>query len=180
MTQQDLLDRLENDLRAVLEQVRAQLAPQDEHTLRRRPSPEKWNILECLAHLNKYADDYFPRIELAIHKAKARQWTPAETHRYNAFGRQAVQRVQPDNTRAYKAAKRYNFANANLPVSTVKAFIINAEMLLRLIHLSREVDLNKAKVKQIRFPYFQYRLGNLLEFLVQHARRHVRQAERLI
>ena len=82
MTQKDLLDRLENEVRELLEQARGHLAPLPADALQFHPAPEHpkarapWNIAECLAHLNAFSDDYFARIELAIHKAKARRWQP--------------------------------------------------------------------------------------------------------
>ena len=77
LTQQNLLDRLETELREILETARTQIAPLPAEDLLFRPAPSKpkakesWNILECLAHLNAFSEQYFSRIDLAIHKAKA-------------------------------------------------------------------------------------------------------------
>jgi hypothetical protein len=67
-----------------------------------------------------------------------------------------------------------------LEVSTVKVFIINTEKLLRLIQMSREVDINRAKVRFAIIPMFKYKLGNILEFITAHNQRHVAQAVRLL
>lgn len=173
MTQTELLDRLEADVRALLETVRTRIVPLDDQTLRQRPSPERWNMLECFAHLNVFSDMYLPRMELAIHKAKARRWAPAAELKYKWPGSSAIKKANPANTKARKTHKRYNFIGQELPGSTVKSFIINCEMLLRVIQASREVDLNRAKVARGKSGFFSYTLGNVLEWLVVHNQRHI-------
>ncbi|MEO6758502.1 MAG: DinB family protein, partial [Saprospiraceae bacterium] len=85
MTQNELIDLLEADLRRLLDQVRTQIAPLDLDLLHYRPDPSQWNVLECFAHLNAFAEMYQPRIEAGIHKAKARKWImPATEIDYTA------------------------------------------------------------------------------------------------
>ncbi|MCC7506114.1 MAG: DinB family protein [Saprospiraceae bacterium] len=185
MTQKALLDRLETELRELLETVRGQIAPLPAEALLFRPAPSKpkgkeaWNIMECLAHLNAYADDYLAPIDLAIHKAKARRWTaaPDEPVRYFGRGKRAIRRANPANGKWLKSPKRYNFNAQNLSVDPVKSFIINSERLLRSIQIAREVDLNKPFIRKAHAWTGRYSLGNLLEYLVTHQRRHVQQAQ---
>ena len=54
MTQTDLLEQLESDLRKLLEIARAQFAALPEEALQVRPQPERWNANECFAHLNAH------------------------------------------------------------------------------------------------------------------------------
>jgi DinB superfamily len=178
MTQQALLDQLEADLRKVLEQVRADLLNIDEATLHRRSAdPKSWTIAECFAHLNSVYQDYLAPIELAIHKAKARKWYTGTDVRYNWTGSSAVRKADPGNRKRYRARKRYNFLDKTIPGSEIKSFIINSEMLLRLIKSARETDINRPRVRFAPAPLFKFRLGNLLEYLVLHAQRHVAQAK---
>jgi hypothetical protein len=180
MTQQELLDQLETDLRAVLAVVREKLVGLPVEALRQRSSPESWNILECVAHLNRYTDDYIPRLHRAIHLAKARRWAPAPEVRYTARGRRLLRRADSANGKAYKTAKRYNFLNLPVEQSVLKAFIINCEQLLRILQEARKVDLNRPTIRKVNAWFARYTLGNLLEFLVQHNKKHVAQAAKSI
>ena len=183
MTQNELLDQLEQDLRVVLEDVRQRFSPLDEKTLKRRPdNPKGWNILECFDHLNRSYNDYLPQIEMSIHKAKAHSMlsvsgTPV---RYSLLGKEALRWAKSTKPKGFKTSKRYNPLGTPLEISTVKVFIINTEKLLRLIQMSREVDINRAKVRFAIIPMFKYKLGNLLEFITAHNQRHVAQAARLL
>lgn len=176
MTQAALLDRLEADLRAVLEALRLHFVKAPEEALRLRPTPEAWNSLECFAHLNQELGWYLPKIELAIHKAKARRWTPQDRVRYSYWGERDLRRIDPANGRLRKTGKRRNFHLTALGVEEVKTLIIHLEQLLRVVGIARQVDLNRPTLKR-HFGWFgSYPLGNLLEYLTAHVQRHVRQA----
>lgn len=181
MSQQDLLTQLETELRSLLHDVRTQFIPLDPDQLTYRSAPETWNVLECVAHLNQYFEDYLPRIELAIHKAKARRWlSSADPVAYTSRGQRAIRRADPQNGKTYKSAKHYNFSQVTLGKETLKSFIINCERLLRILQVAREIDINRATVKKARSGLGKYSVANLLEFLVTHTQRHVQQAKRYL
>lgn len=180
MSQQDLLNHLESEIRAQLEEVRAEFVQLDPANYQVRPDPESWNIPEGFAHLNRYLEDYIPGLERAIHKAKARRWTPGQEVRYSSRGRRAVQRANPENGKSYKAKIPYNFGHLPVGPEVIKSFIINSERLLRVVNAAREVDINRATVKKMHSWIGKYTIANLLEFLVTHSRRHLIQAKRLI
>jgi DinB superfamily len=183
MTQSEILLHLETELRAVLEEVRQIFPNLNEQTLRRRPAnPKRWNILECFDHLNRSYTDYLPEIEHAIHKAKARSRVhqPDAAVKYTWLGKEAVRWAASTGGKKFKTAKRYNPIGQDIPVSAVKSFIINTEKTLRLIQMSKEVDINQARVRFAVIPFLKYRLANLLEFIVAHTRRHVNQARQLL
>lgn len=175
MTQHALLDHLESELRAALDFVRTRIAAQPDEVMRHRPDTESWNGYECFAHLNALSDAYLSRIELAIHKAKARKWLSTEPLKYTARGSRAIRRADPANTKKYKTAKHYDFAHLPMGAEQVKVFSIHVERLLRLMQQAREVDLNKATVRKAHSWVGVYTLGNLLEYLVKHSLRHVGQ-----
>lgn len=180
MQQNELLDQLETDLRRLLQQVRTQLVPLEEAVLLYRPDPLRWNVLECFAHLNAFAELYLPRIEAAIHKAKARKWKPEGEVQYTATARRDIRRADVANPTPRKTHKRYNFHRLPLGPEVIKTFIINCERLLRNLHLAREVDLNRPKIGRGASGFFHYTLGNTFEWQVRHAQRHLTQTQILL
>lgn len=174
MTQQELLDQLETELRGVLADVRLQLAGLPPEILQQRPTPESWNALECVAHLNRYAEDYMHPLNRAIHRAKAHRWAPATDVGYTARGRRLLRRAS--DGKPLKSPKRYNFQNQPLEADILKSFVIHCEHLLRVLQEARKIDVNRATVCKANAWFGRYTVGNLLEFLVRHSRRHVAQA----
>lgn len=178
MMQKDLLDRLEKELRDLLELVRTRLSDQPVEALQLRPGDGGWNALECFAHLNVFLEMYLPRIERVIHLGKARRWTPADNLRYTWVASRVLRKADLNNGRSFKTPKRYDFSHLPLDKSAVKSFLINSERLLRNIQAAREVNLNRAKTGWGPSGFFKVTLGNILEWLVLHGQRHVHQALR--
>lgn len=180
MTQSELLDHLESDLNNLLKQARAQFSSQTYEALLRRAAPEQWSALECFAHLNAQLDHYLPRIERALHKAKARQWVPGVEWRSNGMGRRAIRAVDPAN-RALKPHRSPKAINPSrllkVRENEFKVFIINLEVLLRLLRQTREVDTNKPRIRPMGWHLSSFTLGDLLVYLVLHAQRHLLQAQ---
>lgn len=179
MAQTELLDRLESDLKKLLELVRAQFTPLPLEALQVRPGQDQWNAQECFAHLNAHFDYFLPRIELAIHKAKARSWAPGSERRQNGLGRRAIRAADTLNMGVVrrKSHKRIHPKHLQMRASEVKAFLINMEMLHRLLLQARDVDLNKAKVAHFQWPHFNFLLGDMFEYILLHAQRHTLQAQ---
>ncbi|MBL7782044.1 MAG: DinB family protein [Saprospiraceae bacterium] len=177
MTQSTLLERLETELRYCLDIVRNQIAAQDTAVLQARTTPEHWNTLESFAHLNAYLERYIPRMELAIHKAKAREWKPVDDVKYTGAGKRFVKRADPENGKAYKTPKYYNFWQKSVGIAALKGFTINTERLLRVIQAAKEVNLNKAKVGRGKSGFLTLNLGNTIEWQVLHIHRHFNQIQ---
>jgi hypothetical protein len=182
MTQREHLDQLESDLREVLDMIRTQILPLSDAALTQRPDndPKRWNALECFEHLSRSYRDYLDALDHRIHRAKADQWfaKPDETIKYNWVGREAIRWVTPGNNKRFRTTKRYNPTKTGAAPTAVKSFIISAERLLRVIQQARQIDINRSRVRFAVLPLLKYRMGNLLEFMVLHARRHTEQAIR--
>lgn len=174
MTSDELLDSVEQTLRQALAEVRTHLAAQPIELLRQRPSPEAWNALECLAHLNAYARDYLPLMHRAIHLAKARQWAPVPEVHISAAGRRLLSRA--DTHKPFQSKHKYDFFAHSLDRDTLKSFLIYTEQLLRIVREARQVNLNRCRVSCPGCWFRRYPLGNLLEFLARHTAKHLGQA----
>lgn len=177
MTQTELLDRLETDLRDVLDIVRSRIADQPLQALQVRAGAGVWNALECVAHLNIFLEMYLPRIERCIHLSKARQWQPGSDVRYTWTGKRIVRNADIAHFKPRKTPKRYDTFDRFLGKEIIKTFIINTERLLRNIQAAREVDLNRGMIGWGPSEFFKITLGNNLEWMVVHAQRHVLQAK---
>lgn len=176
MTQSQLLDTLEADLRAAIDELRTHFVNAPEEALRLRPNPEGWTALECFAHLNQELKAYVPKMELAIHKAKARKWEAQTELDSTHWGRRDLARVQSDNTKPFRTGKKRNFGHQPLGPGEAKNLAIYLEQLRRVVQTARSIDLNKPTIAR-QFNYFgSYTLGDALQYVIAHVRRHLRQA----
>lgn len=144
----------------------------DAHFLESRPDPKTWTPAETAAHVNATFETYIPRIELAIHKAKAQGRRARGDMRYSARGKRLLRRVAPDASLRYKSPKAFNFLGKKVGPAQGKAMVIHAERLLRALQMAREVDCSYASVRKAHSYYGRYLLGELMEWLALHARKH--------
>jgi hypothetical protein len=183
MTQEEYLNQIEHRLRQLLEEVRQEFAGLPMESLTRRlSSPKQWNLLECFEHINrKFAVD-IPKLEYAIHKAKARKLVhhPEAVQQFTWFARKKLRQYALTNARRTKTAKKWNPLGADLSPAVVKSLIIQMEKMLRVVQQSREVDLNKTVLKAGCYSLFSINLGNFMEVITVHTERHIQQARQIL
>ncbi|MBK8557557.1 MAG: DinB family protein [Lewinellaceae bacterium] len=180
MTQNELLSQLETETRASLQVLRQHFSQLEEARLQFRQTPEGWTALECFAHLNAYFHTYLPRVEHALHKARARQWHTIDMVAHNPAGRVLIRRAGHQVTKRFKSSKAFNFSHQPFGPEEVKMLIIQCERLLRHIEAARGININKPRIRKYKSWFRRYDLGSVLTWLSGHTRRHIAQAERAL
>ena len=142
-----------------------------------KETPEKWSVLECLEHLNRYGDFYLPEIEKSILKANAN----GSAHPFisgvigNWFAN--LMKVKNGKIIKMKTPADKNPVGSSLTPITIDRFLKQQEMLRLLLNQARNVDLTRTKVPISLTKLLKLRLGDTLRFFVYHIERHVIQAE---
>ncbi|MTB51667.1 DinB family protein [Lewinella sp. W8] len=171
----ELIDKLIDRTQSNLEVAREMLAlPVD--TLHLRPRPEAWNALECLEHLNRYAEYYNPeirrRLESTKHRTQTESFTSTRLGNYFAAG------MKPGpQTKKISTFKSMNPHQDDLGVEVVHTFIKYQEDMLELLEAARSVDLTRTKTGISITNLIKLRLGDTLRVVVYHNWRHVAQAQ---
>lgn len=150
----------------------------DAEELRARKSPNEWNILECIEHLNRYGSFYLPEIETQILKQCPIVGDPI--FKGGILGNYFVRSVSIGNwkPKKMKAPKEMDPLLANIDETVLLRFLKQQDRLLDLLDQAVDVDLVKTKTAISLTPYIRLRLGDTLRFMVAHIDRHVRQAAR--
>ena len=170
------LAQLQAAVRNLQAVVETELAPLDDFSLNFKPSPDRWSVLECLEHLNRYSRYYNPAIGKAVQQvAKATKNTPI---RYSWLGRKSIAMMEPGNSKQYKTVKHMNPAGSTLGRDVLTEFLAHQTQLLTLLTAAQAADLNKKAVPVEFFRLLKLGTGEALEFVVRHQERHVQQALR--
>lgn len=147
----------------------------DDSQLNYKPSPEKWSILECLEHLNRYSDFYLPEIKKALHN-------PADGRDYfksGILGNMLVNMVIPKPG----AKKMKTFTSMNPNGSMLGRYVLeknleNQEFLLEFIERASKSNLNRSGISVTFSQLIKLKLGDTLRFMAYHNQRHTEQALR--
>ena len=146
-----------------------------EDRLNFREAPEKWSILECVEHLNRYGDFYLPEIERSILGASPK----TSAFRSGVIGNWFANLMKVKNGKIVKMKTPgdKNPIGSKLTTLTLDRFLKQLEMLKSLLNQARNADLTKTKVPISLTRFIKLRLGDTLRFFTYHIERHVIQAE---
>ncbi|HRE74197.1 MAG TPA: DinB family protein [Flavobacteriales bacterium] len=177
MNYTDLLNQAEDVTRELIAIVNTSFAPLSYDDLYKHPAPGKWSAAECFEHLNSYHAYYNKAFRLQIEKAKKNPHNRQKTHKSTWLGKWAVRSVHPDAiAKKMNAVKHHNHKGKTITADVLKRYVMNCEEFLELIEASREIDLQKTKVRIEIMKMLRLNLGDFYFFMLRHDQRHVLQA----
>jgi len=167
----DLCEQIDNLKEDVLELT----APLDDAQFGWRPTPGRWSICECLAHLNLVDGLDLPLLDEAIAHGRAAGLTGTGPFRYGWLSRRFVRYQDAPVKIKMKAPGQYQPRPAEPKEKVVAAFISIHDQLRELVVKSNGLDLARIKTRT-PFPMIKFSLGQRFAALTAHDRRHLRQA----
>lgn len=177
----EFLDSLHADLQQVREVTVRRFRPLTDEQLNRGPGPGKWSVGQCLEHLNIVGGLYLPIMSRKIKAARERGSAPAETVVHGYFGKKMTDAMRvPATTKAMKSPQQYAPSGSRLPRTVVEVFSRQLDELEGLIEQTRGVNANAIRVPNPIIPLLLPRLTDALELLIEHMKRHIQQAERVL
>jgi len=173
MTSIELLAKLRHDIHAIINVAKEfELLP--EAALNWKEHAEKWSILECLEHLNRYSLYYHVELKKAI--ARAAPSDKKHEAKSTWMGKKFIDMMHPDNTKKHKTFARMNPIHGSLKKEVVERFLRNQEELLDIVAKASKIDLNKASIPVEFLKILRMNFGDALQFVVVHEQRHINQA----
>ena len=147
--------------------------------LRWRPAPEKWSIAHCLEHLIQMTDLYEDPV-LAGVAGSGREPAPKGGGEYAPgwLGRLLIHLAGPDGKMKLRAPGSLG-PPPDVPGRVRERFATSQEHLRRFLSAAKGCDLVKSRVKHPVVPLLTLGVGECLEMLVAHQRRHLEQAKRV-
>ncbi|WP_426493030.1 DinB family protein [Hymenobacter sp. 102] len=177
----DFLDALAADVERVREITNRRFRPLTDDQLNRGPGPGKWSVGQCLEHLNIVGGLYLPVISRKVKAAKERGSAPADTVAHGFFGRKMTEAMRaPATEKPIKSPQQYAPSGSRLPRTVIEVFSRQLDELSNLIEQARRVNANAVRIPNPIIPLLIPRLTDVLELLVEHIKRHIGQAERVL
>ena len=144
-----------------------------------KPTAEKWSVLECLEHLNRYGDFYIPEIENRIRNAS--KITGETTFKSGVLGNYFSNSMLPkEKLNKMNTFKSMNPVGSDLNISTLQKFIRQQKQILDLLNQARQVDLTKTKTAISISKWIKLRLGDTFRVVIYHNQRHIVQANKVL
>jgi hypothetical protein len=177
MNYSELLDKAKHVTEELIRITTTHFAPLPYEVLYNHPAPGKWSAAECFEHLNSYHLYYNKAFREQIVKAKKDVAFRNRRHHSTPLGKWAIRSVHPDSmSKKMNAVKQHNHKEKNITADVLIRFVRNCEEMLELIELSRDINLQKTKVRIEIMKMLRLNLGDFYFFMLRHDQRHVLQA----
>ena len=176
MQSENLIQSLIEQTRQIINQVE-RLKNYDLQTLTWKSNQSSWSILECLEHLNLYGDFYLPQIEDKIKNSSTKSDLEFKSGFLGNYFSKSM--LPKEKLNKMKTFKNKNPINAKLDKVVIDKFINQQIRLLDLLNQSRNVSLNKVKIKTSISSLIRLKLGDTFQFFINHIVRHISQIDRI-
>jgi len=174
MSSKELINTLADQINEMIRIAENSFLPLNNVQLNWKESPEKWSILECVEHLNRYSRYYQPEITKAI-VCVPEMLQPVEV-RSSWIGKRFIKMMHPDTVKKQKTFARMNPVNSSVTTEALREFLKEQRGLLKVLHLARNVNPNQGNVSVEFFKLLKLNIGDALQFVVVHQQRHLNQA----
>ncbi len=177
MNANQLISELENYTKNHLEKAE-KFKNQPIENLTQRPTPESWNVLECLEHLNRYGDFYIPEMRRKMDNSF---YPISKDFKSGILGNYFAQMMLPkEKLNKMKTMKKTNPIRKELDKKVIDKFIEQQKEILELLVLAKEKNLNKIKTGISISNWIRLKLGDTFRVVIYHNERHIQQAERAL
>ncbi len=145
--------------------------------LNTRTAPEKWTILKCVEHLNRYGNFYIPEIQRKVNLSTT---LPNEFYKSTILGNWFANQMQVSpKIKTMKTAKSMDSFGKNLNRKTIDEFISQQNKILEILASTDCKNLNRIKIKTTILPLVTINLGDALRFVTNHNQRHFIQIQNI-
>lgn len=143
-----------------------------------RPAPDRWSIAQCLDHLNVTGYLLLPRLEEAVHRARALRWLNDQPLRYGWVGNWFVKSMQPGpNMRKVKTPTPYVPSTRAAIDEVLPRFGRLQDHLMSIVEEADGLDLSRIKVASPVTRLLRINVGAWFAATAAHERRHLLQAQ---
>lgn len=143
-----------------------------------KPGEKSWSVGQCLEHLIKTNEQFNPEFERFAKGNRQNSfwenWSPLTRF----FGRFLINAVTEDSKKA-KAPSKKIVPPSNIGADIVERFANHIAEVNEKITVCAGADREKTIVSSPFLPLMTYRLDDAYTVLVEHTKRHIRQAKRV-
>ena len=165
------LEKITNDFRAAFGSL-------TDEQLNWKPAAESWSIAQCVDHLIKSNDEVQPVIDAKLAGGKnsfLESWSPL-TGFFGGF----LKKNLATDAKKFKAPSKAIVPPSDIDAGVLDRFAENQQVVIKSIQSMEKLDLHKTVITSPFLRVMTYRLSDGLGIMVEHEKRHFRQAKRVM
>ena len=175
----DRIKYVTDELGKVVEDAQDSFGSLTAEQLNWKPAADSWSIGQCLDHLIKTNEQFYPEMEKIASGARRNTFWQNYSPFTGMGGRWLVKTVMNDSKKV-KAPSKDIVPPSDIPGDVVGKFAANLSEVRGKVEACASADPIKTVVTSPFVSVFTYTLDDAYSVLVEHSKRHIRQAKRVM
>ncbi len=142
-----------------------------------KPSAEIWSVGQCFDHLIKANSLFFPELERIAGGERKNSFWENYSPLSSFFGNLLVNSLKKDE-RKFKAPSKAIVPPSEIDAKIIEQFAAHQAEVIERIKQTDAADWQKTKITSPFMKLMTYKLADGYRVIIEHERRHVRQAKR--
>jgi hypothetical protein len=170
--------QIQSALRQVADEARVAFGSLSSDQLNWKPGEQSWSIGQCFDHIIKTNTEFYPEFEKLAAGNRKNTFFQHYSPFSGVFGRFLIKAVSEDSKKAKAPSKRV-VPPSDIAPDIIERFVSHIEEVNRKLEACAGADRQKTVVTSPFLAVFTYKLDDAYTVLVEHTRRHFRQARRV-
>lgn len=172
------IDGVLNEIDQVTADVQEAFGVLSAEQLNWRPAPESWSVAQSLDHLIRSNEEFFPEFDSLAAGTRKNTFWQTISPLSGIAGVFLVKTLKSDGQKVKTNQKMTPPSDVGGDI--VKRFVRHQDELKQKVLSIAAADWNKVVLTSPFIKIMTYRLGTGLEALIEHEKRHLRQAKRVV
>lgn len=144
-----------------------------------KPAEKSWSIAQCLEHLILTNEQFYPEFDKLAAGTRKNSFWQNYSPLTGFFGRFLIRAVTEDSKKS-KAPSKSVVPPSDLPADIVSKFEANISEVCGKVTACADADRRRVIVSSPFLALITYTMDDAYTVLVEHTKRHVRQAKRVM
>jgi len=172
------IKQITSDLKQVADDTHAIFGAFSSEQLNWKPAADSWSVGQCFEHIIKTNEMFYPEFEKLASGTRKNSLIENYSPLSGFFGRFLIKSVSEDSKKA-KVPSKAIVPPSNISPDIFHRFAIHIEELNRRVESCASADRQKTVVTSPFLALATYTLEDAYTAMVEHTRRHFRQAKRV-
>lgn len=173
------ISQITSALTQVADDTRATFGGLTAEQLNWKPAEKGWSVGQCVEHIIRTNEQFYPEFEKLANGTRRNSFFENYSPLTGFFGRFLIKAVSEDSKKA-RAPSKMIVPPSEVAGDVIQRFASHIDEVNRKVESCAVADRHKTVVTSPFLAVFTYTLDDAYTVLVEHARRHVRQANRVI
>ena len=166
-------------LKQVADDARANFGGLSSEQLNWKPGEKSWSVGQCFEHIIKTNEQFYPEFEKLASGGRRNNFIESYSPLTGFFGRFLIKAVSEDSKKA-KAPSKKIVPPSDINPDVIERFALHIDEVSQKVKACSAADRTKTVVTSPFLAIFTYTLDDAYTVLVEHTKRHFRQAKRVV